>query len=318
MTSGTAVRQRCRSSALAFAVLIPITFEVSCVSEDAVGKFAGSSVASLQKGDLVLGDMNGSCERAVRAGQPIDQYALDADRTRSVKICSDEIHTKNVLAISKVLTAYFSALGELAGSGASSKPAAQEASKHAAAIQMKPPSMEAHMKAAPAEAKPAGPDFGQAKSSADSIAKVLDQLATERIRQKALKNAFTEADSAVANLVQVLEDIISQDYLKELLVDERDKESNRFTRLANNAAPKPVFGDLLTLNAQWQQVSIRLDERTAAAHAYIEALEQIRNGHAALVRQSKMGKVQSRELGPALAPYSESLVALEPQIGKPF
>ena len=161
MTSGTAVRQRCRSSALAFAVLIPITFEVSCVSEDAVGKFAGSSVASLQKGDLVLGDMNGSCERAVRAGQPIDQYVLDADRTRSVKICSDEIHTKNVLAISKVLTAYFSALGELAGSGASSKPAAQEASKHAAAIQMKPPSMEAHMKAAPAEAKPAGRDFGQ-------------------------------------------------------------------------------------------------------------------------------------------------------------
>lgn len=318
MGSGTADRQRCRSLVLIFPILVATAVELSCVSDDAVGKFAGSSVGSLQKGDLVLGDMTGSCERAVRAGQPIDQYVLDGDTTRSLKVCSDQIHTKDVLAISKVLCAYFSALGELASSGASSKPAAMEASNGAKAIQMKPAAMETQKKGASTEAQPTAPDLQQAKSSADSIAQVLEELATERARQKALKNALTKADADVANLTQVLEEIVSQDYLNELLADERDKEANRFTRLANHPAPKPVFGDLLTLNAQWQQVSTGLDERTTAAHAYIDALQQIRNGHAALVRQAKMGKVRSRELSPTLAPYSESLAELEPQIGKPF
>jgi pyruvate/2-oxoglutarate dehydrogenase complex dihydrolipoamide acyltransferase (E2) component len=318
MTSGAAGRQRRRSSAVLLAILLPATLQLSCVSENAVGKFAASSVAALQKGDLVLGDMNGSCERAVRAQQPIGRFVLDDDTVYSLGICTDQIHTKDVLAISKVLIAYFSALGELASSGASSKPAAQEASKSASAIQTKPAAMEEHMKPAPMETKSASTDLQQAKSSATSIAKMLEELATEHLRQKALKNALTESDADVANLTQVLEDIVREDYLGELLTDERDKEANRFTRLANNPSPKPAFADLLTLNAQWEHVSKDLQERTAAAHAYIEALQQIRNGHAALVRQATIGKVQSKALDPALAPYSASLVELEPQIGRPF
>lgn len=328
-------RKIMRSKGLIFATVLLIGFQISCASQDAVGKFAGSSVANLQKGDLVLSDMSDSCQRAVRAEQPIDEFSVDADTARSLQVCTDRIHTSGVLDISRVLIAYFSALGEVAASGTAAKPAAQEAKKSAAAIPAKssakaaePAKRSGNAGSQGSESAPpkisasatggTAAELEQAKSSADEIANILDQLATEDLRHKAVKKALMQADPAVSQLTEMLEDIVQRDYLNELLVDEHDKEANRFTRLAKNPAPKPLFGDLLTLNGQWTQVTAGLDARTAAAHAYIEALRQIRNGHSALVRQAALGKLKPKDLSPAMAPYSASLSELDPQIGRPF
>jgi hypothetical protein len=294
-----------RPITLILAIVLPAAFELSCVSQDAVGAFAGSSVSGLQKGNLVLRDIAASCTRTVLAEQPFDQFVLTPESARSLQICADQIPTGQLLAVSKVLVAYFSALGELAASGTSSKATAQDAGKGADAMKEKTSGT------GPASAQ-------QALSSASSLAKILDNLATQRLREKAIRNALTEADGAVANLTRTLGEAIAQDYVGQLLLDERNKEAIRLTRLANNPTPKPLFGDLLTLNSQWRQVSATLDARAAAAHFYIETLEQIRNGHAALVRQAQSTGLKSKELGPALAPYSASLAELEIQIQKFF
>ncbi len=297
-----------RSLALILAMVVPAALELSCVSQEAVGSFAGSSVAGLQKGDFVLRDMVASCTRTVRAEQLLDQFVLTPESARSLQICTDAIPSGQLLGVSKVLVAYFSALGELAASGTSSKAAAQDASKGADAMKAK----------ASSTTNTAVQQLQEAQSSANSLAKILDNLATERLREKAIRNALTEADGAVANLTQMLEEAVAQDYVGQLLLDERNKDANRFKRLAENPAPKPVFSDLLTLNAQWTQVSAALDARAAAAHAYMEMLQQIRNGHAALVRQAHSTGIKSKELGPALAPYSASVAELETHVGKFF
>jgi hypothetical protein len=314
-----------RSKGLIFATVLLISFQLGCASQDAVGKFAGSSVSSLQKGDLVLSDMSDSCQRAVRAEQPIDEFSVDSDMAKSLQLCTERIHTSGVLDISRVLIAYFSSVGEVAASGTASKPAAQEAKKSAAAIPAKSSGNSTDRSAAgrPTKASAASQegtaaDLEQAKGAAGQIANILDQFATEGLRRKAVKNALLRADPAVAQLTQVLADIVQHNYLNELLVDEHDKQANHFTRLAKNPTPKPLFGDLLTLHAQWTQVTAGLDARTAAAHAYIEALRQIRNGHSALIRQMDVGRLKSKDLSPAMAPYSASLSELDPQIGRPF
>ena len=177
------------------------------------GKFAGSSV-ELKRGSGVVGHVR-SCQRAVRAEQPIDEFSVDADTARSLQVCTDRIHTSGVLDISRVLIAYFSALGEVAASGTAAKPAAQEAKKSAAAI----PAKSSAKATEPAKrsgnaasqgsgsAPPKGSasatggtaaDLEQAKSSADEIANILDQLATEDLRHKAAKKALMQADPAVS------------------------------------------------------------------------------------------------------------------------
>ncbi|MBV8069488.1 MAG: hypothetical protein JO270_06250 [Acidobacteriaceae bacterium] len=290
-------------------LLVSVLVPVSCESQDAVGKFAASSVAGLQRGTLVLRDMPASCQRSVQAQLPVDQFLFNDEMARSLRICTDHIHVTEVLAISSVLTAYFSALGELASSSASPSPAAQEAGRDAKAIQTAAPS---------GTAQPPGPSIQQAKGSVDQIAALLDDFATGRLRHKALKDALTKADPAVSELTQVLSRMVQEDYVNELLADERDKEANRFTRLAHSPDPKPAFGDLLTLNGQWVQISAHIDSRQAAAHSYIEALRQIRAGHATLARQFSLGKLKAKELDPALEPYASSLAELTTQIGMPF
>lgn len=308
-----------RSSALLLTALLFAGLHTSCGPDDAVGKFAGSSVSSLQKGDLVLSDMTASCQRTVQAQQPIDQFAVDPETAQSLQICVDHIHASSALDVSRVLVAYFSALGELASSGTAAKPAAQQAKQSAGAIPAKAsaPAAKRDKPTEPAKAEVVA-DLPDAGSAAGEIAKILDQFATENLRHKTIKRALASADPAVAQLTQTLEDTVQQDYVNELLGNERDKLANRFSRLAKNPEPKPAFGDLLTLNGQWVQVTAGLDARVAAAHAYIQALRQIRNGHAALVRQLSTGKLRPKDIGAALEPYAASLAELQPQIGRPF
>jgi hypothetical protein len=294
-------------------------FEWACGSSSkAVSKFAASAVVSLEQGAAIFQDMQDSCVRTKEAQRRIDEFvAFDADARQT---CKTSVHQDQLGEASKVLTDYFSTLGELASAGASAAAmnAMQEDKSGAAGSKTSAAGSKAGATAVAAHETAGGIDFDALQTASSALANLVASGVTNGVKERKLEGALGQANESVARITQALGNVVQNDYIDLLLVDERNKQAIRFQKYAENRTPPASLSDLLNLNMQWAQVTAAIEARRSSARAYVLALRKVRDGHAALLAQVKMHKTSDKDLEPVISTYWLALADLGPKIAKGF
>ena len=263
----------------------------SCSSPAAVATFAAGAQKAVDQGQVVFADLPTSCERR-EADRRSDAEIL-VDTSPGVPIparCAGFITQRDALVkASSVLSDYFQVLNQVASFGTSSL--GTTASSDAQQLES-----DAHLK-----------DSG----ALSALVGILVQAATEGHQRKRLAEHIRAANTPIQNVTLAFSQIAVEDYQNDLLANEERTLRERYSDFAEHAAGKndPI---VFLLRARWQQDMNGLVQRRAAVAAYVLALEKVRKGHQELADQA--GKLNSRELGAALAPYTTSLESLASSI----
>lgn len=284
--------------ALGLFIILSAVFVESCAPPTAVAAFAGDAEKIADAGTTLFPDIHASCVRRHMAAAPVGPIffpaslrAADGGSLPEIPQCAAFVpEGKALVDGSKVLSAYFRALEQLASFNSSSVSEAggQMGSNIALAS-------------------------GLNVTQIDSISKlsnVITEAFTESYRQRDLVNVLVEADPSIASVTRGFEDIVSKDY-EGLLREEQQTLPAQYQAVADNKNP----GTILLLNRAFSSDLKELRQRKAAAEAYVEALQQVREGHHTLAEKAK--RLKPKQLGLALQRYTDRLEALLPIVEKP-
>jgi hypothetical protein len=276
---------------------LPALLLLSCASPQAVATFASSAEKTMDGGPGLFTDIYGSCVRRHLAMEPLKPIffpvgpkAVSTGATPEPPACAAFLRQGEALAkASNLVSAYFRSVQQLASFNSTtvSGPGAQAASNVAVA---------------------SGLNLTQV-DSATKLAGLITQAFTERYREGNLKRILTEADPRINALTQAFADVIGKDYAG-LLKEEQQTLAAQYQEVGDRKDPATI----LLLNRSFGEENSRLNERKAAAQAYVEALAQIREGHHTLATNAK--KLTTKDLEAALQNYSDKLTSLLPLIEK--
>ncbi len=263
----------------------------SCSSPVAVAAFAASAVKAVDQGQAIFADLPNSCERREADRRSDSEILVDTSPGLPVPArCAGYVTQRDALMkASAVLSDYFQVLNQVASFGTSSL--GTTASSDAQQL-----------------ATEAGLKDGGAISA---LAGILVQAATEGYQRKRLAEHIKAANPAIQNVTLAFAQIAVEDYQNGLLLSEETTLRERYGDFAEHTAGRndPV---VFLLRVRWQEDMGGLVQRRAAVATYALALEKVRKGHQELADQA--GKLNSRQLTKALAPYTTSLESLASSI----
>ncbi len=270
---------------------VAILLASSCSSPVAVAAFAASAHKAVDQGQAIFADLPNSCERREADRRSDSEILVDTSPGIPVPArCAGFVAQRDALTkASAVLADYFDVLGQVASFGTSSL--GTTASSDAQQL-----------------ATEAGLKDGGALSS---LAGILVQAATEGYQRKRLGEHIKAANKAIQNVTLALAQVAVEDYQNGLLMSEETTLRERYGDFAEGTTGRnnPV---VFLLRVRWQEDMSGLVQRRAAVATYVLALENVRKGHQQLADQA--GKLNSRELTKALAPYTASLESLASSI----
>ncbi len=271
-----------------------VAASLSCAPPQTVATFAEAAGAAVARGTPIFSDLYDSCVRRHDAAAPIAAvYSLKAEKSVSdpagsgASACTVFAGERDALIrMATVLSAYFRAMQQLAEFGASSVTA---------------PGTEAGAGAASAASL--------SLVQVDSVSKLsglLVEVFTSGYQHERMATLLRTADPHVAVITQGLEKVAGSDYLS--LLDEEERTLKRRYQRAGGTSETAV---ILLLDRAYSEDMRQLQQRRASAAAYVEALQQIRDGHGKLALNS--AHLNSKQLGLALQPDISRLRGLAPQ-----
>jgi hypothetical protein len=273
-------QMKCRT---AFATLVTLVlFECACTSAAGIADFASQSRKALAHGSVILSDISGSCVRRQTADLEMDDFRAGPEslQGRCAKFSEDQ---KGLLAASAVLTDYFAALSQLASAGSATiGKNASDAAANAAKF---------------------GSLTTTTTNATGELASLLTSLAVDGYQMKHLAADVRKADPSIAAVIEGLIAVVQKDYIDKMLSEEQQALTRRYEGFAENSDPTPVLTVLL--QDRWTGDLRRLATKRSAAQAYIAALKNVKNGHAALASHSNGRSIKS--LSGLLQPYTDSL-----------
>ena len=259
----------------------------SCSSPVAVAEFAASAKTAVDQGPVVFADLPNSCERREADRRRDSEILVDTSPGATVPArCAIFVTESDALAkASGVLSDYFQVLNQIASFGTSTLGTTA--------------SSDAQQLATQAGLKDGG--------GISALAGILVQAATEGYQRKRLSEHIKAANPAVQKVTTALAQVAADDYQNGLLMSEEATLRERYGDFAEHTTGRndPM---VFLLRVRWQEDMSGLNQRRAAVATYISALEKVRQGHQQLADQA--GKLDSRELTKALAPYTASLESL--------
>ncbi len=274
-------------AALAQLIALACLSLTGCAPPPAVATFAQEACRVLQAGNSITNDLPESCERRHWMGKPLPQMTLPAPGAppEATSACQPFRQGRlEVSRVSKLLSSYFSALEELSRFNT---------------VTVSDPAGLAGANAGTAA------NLGAVQSdSAGKLASILTLAVTERYRRGRTTQLLREADSSVSAILTGLEQIAGSDYVS-LLKEEGRTNASTFREAGLNQSPSMV----LLLNRAYRQEVVSGQRRLNAAGAYVAALHEIAEGHAAL---AKLGLGKSAKITDALAPHISQLQRLLP------
>ncbi len=283
--------------ALGFLIVIPAVLLESCAPPTAVATFAADAEKTADAGAALFVDIHASCVRRHMAAAPVSPiffpaalHAASAGAPPEIPQCAAfKPEGEALVQESKVLSAYFRALQQLASFNSTSVSGAGGQTGFNIALAN-------------------GLNMTQ-MDSISKLANVITEAFTESYRQRDLVKVLVEADSSIASVTQGFEDIVSKDY-EGLLREEQQTLPAQYQAVADSKDP----GTILLLNRAFSSDLNELRQRKAAAEAYVEALQQVREGHHTLAEMAK--RLKPKQQGLALQRYTDRLEKLLP-IEKP-
>jgi hypothetical protein len=295
-----------RLRAYVFLLLFASLLLLSSCSLDAVAKFANQSSQALAQGPGILKDVEGSCIRRQMSLGQTPYYGLDqpdlaakvqADAAKSCAVFTDE--TPDLLAASKALTDYFTAISQLASTG-----------KTSAGNGSKPPAGTGKT-----------PESQTLLKATGSIISVIGKMASEAYRAKHLDEDLKKVAPDVDAVLVALK-TVGDDAYNGLLTTEQQAYERQFNlSLQDLGTPSPNDSPQLKL----VRVLAKDDESTqarliaakhAAAKAYGEAIDKILAGHKALLGHS--GKLDAKDVPGLIQPYTDDLSKLVQSLSQIF
>lgn len=290
MPAATSRRSIVIAALSAFALLAS-----SCVTTDAVTKFASQSCTSLEQGQPILKDLEGSCIRQHLVEQAVPANINEVFNPEAFKMaaadpaCAAYASVQpGELAILKTLTDYFNAISQLASTGTSS----------------------AKGDAAGAKKSSAPPKVIDAVSQ---LATFLGKAAAGGYEAKHLNGDIRSSDESVATVVDALIEIVQKRYVDNQLVSEEHEITETYKDLLRTQGPSPATAALL--RAQWEQQVTAIGDRKTTADAWVKALETIKEGHHKLAGEA--GSLNAKEIPGIIQPYTDSLKSLAPLLKLP-
>jgi len=268
----------------------------SCVTSDAVSKFASQSTEALEQGRPVLKDLEGSCIRQHLVEQAIPANINDVfdpaafQKAAATPACAAYAEVQpGELAILKTLSDYFNAISQLATTGTSTEKGDAEVAKKSG-------------------------QAGNVLAAVSNLSVFLGKIAAGGYQAKHLTNDIRSTDKDVAVVIDALIEIVQQRYVDNQLVSEEHEITERYKDLlrSQGQGPSPATAELL--RAQWEQQITAIGERKSAADAFIKCLQTIKEGHHKLATEA--ATIKSTELRAILDPYTDSLRSLIPSIQK--
>lgn len=270
-----------------------------CTSPEAIANFADTSQRALQQGPAIFRDLHDSCTRRHSDAESIIALYLPRPAGTSPRNTPNENpvctpFTPQGDALSKaedVLAAYFRAVQQLASFNTSTVSSTSRQAAQNAAITARLPLNQV--------------------DSLSKLAGLVTEAFTGGYQRSRLAQYLRRADPSISSLMRGFEEIVSEDY-DSLLREEQQTLTARYEKIGDirNSAT------ILLLNRAYTDDLNELNRRKAVAHAYVEALEQIRDGHHQLALNAN--RLHARDLNLALQPYTTKLQTLMPVLQKGF
>jgi hypothetical protein len=269
----------------ALAILLVLALgESGCDTPATISKFCTSTVAALQPGEALLDDLKASCIRELETQQDFGKFPI-ADP--SAPECDAQgKRAEGLKAASKLLTAYFTALNNLASFDAVKQ--AEDVNALVAKVNMSP----------------------GLQKSAGAVAGFLTRVATSGYRQSQLASDLVSVREDVRVVMDGLSEAIGSLYLPELN-GEAQKTSARYREYVI-VHPEAA----LPLDARWQTDRATFDAKRKAVQFYQEALAAVIKGNAELAAHAH--DLKAKDLSALLTSYSSQLDNLAPVIRKAF
>ena len=272
-------------------------FLASCIPPQGIATFADGAAKALEGGNALFSDIHGSClRRHVVLPTHALFFAPGSQLTESpveppeLPQCASLAAQSDALTkASNVLSSYFRAMQQLA------------LFNNATAV-------DAGTQTGAGIALASGLNTIQV-DSVSKLATLLTETVTERYQQHNLARILSEADPSVASITQAFEQIAEKDYLS-LLREEQQTVAAQYREVSDTKNP----ATLLLLNRAYGQDLDGMNTRKKAASAYVESLQQIREGHHMLAKQA--GGRNTKQLTAELRAYTTKLSGLLPTLSK--
>jgi hypothetical protein len=306
-------------NALLLAAVVISTFCLnSCVSADAVAKFASDAAKSLNQGTAVINDFPESvvrrdCDQNVEKRAfnfTLPEEACVVNSIEQANLAQAKKDRDDVIAVQKVLIDYFNALQQLAAFGKASDSTGKSKDDKSAA--------DSSANKLKTSGKLTSSDEVKAVTT---LGDIMVKAFSAGYRNRELSRDLKAADDAVGNVVDALTHIVKDDYMynpnyKFDLEHSQSApllnfEAHRMTEEYMGADASPIL-----LKISWTDRSQELLARNSSANSYVEALAKIKGGHHTLATEPTHLKAQS--LVASLQPYISGLESLIPQIQKVF
>lgn len=269
-------------------LIVSLLFLSSCSSLDAVAKFASQSSQALAQGPAIFNDIGASCIRA-----QLSQAKSEADAAAACAEFTDQ--TPAMLAASKTLVDYFTAISQLASTGKTSKGKSTDSDKQGAK-----------------KAAAKGTASGALMKSVGSIITLIGKVAAEGYRVEHLQKDLKSVAGDVDIVLDALGKIGDQDY-NQVLTNEQQVYARQFQDLellpAGDTSTKIIRA--LVMDNERQEARL-LAAKQAAAKAYGQAIQAIKDGHDKLLQHP--GKLDAKDVPALIQPYTDDLS----QIGQSF
>ena len=269
----------------------------SCTSPEAIASFADNAQKVLDQGPPLFHDIHDSCLRRHAGAEKIAPIFLPANSSSDATppanenpVCAPFAPQADALSkASNVLSAYFRAMQQLASFNAStvSSENEQTAENVATAAQLSVVQID----------------------SVGKLAGLITQVFTGHYQRSHLLALIRAADPNISSVTQGFETIVSKDY-ESLLHEEQQTVTARYQAVVDARDTATV----LLLNRAYADDMNQLTRRKTTADAYVEALQQICEGHHKLAENA--GHLNVKELSLALQPYTTRLQALLPVLQK--
>ena len=267
--------------------------ESSCENASAVGQFASASAQALAQGPAVLSDLLDSCVREHTETDPREGF--NPPNTDAIGMECQEYGGQVAVLLndSQALTAYFTAIAQVAAVGSST------AGPVAPAVS-----------AASVRDAPEGTGGSASPSQlAAPLLSFLDQLATSGYRSKHLDKDVKDQHDNVNNLLTALSRAVTSAYYARLR-NEQDGIERFFSRLTegSNAPALPVR--VLIRDRRDEHMSL-IAARKRKAETYVAALQQIQAGNDKL---KSAAHIEAKDMPAVLQPYTSALGQLIPAL----
>ena len=264
----------------------------ACLPPSEVGRFAKSASEATAEFPAVAREMYASCIRFEGYKEQRTTGWYD-NQSRLLACASRDTAVAGVLAANKVLSAYFSALAELADDRLVS--ADRDIGGLAVIV------------------KKSGLDDAQVDAVAE-LTKYLASAAIDTYRRGKIGDAVASQNGNVVLVTTGLRTIISRDYRQILNIEAR--AANDFYRAAvtENREREPLAAILVLKDRDERATELR--NKTEAIDAYVRALDAVRDGHQKLY--DHRSKLRAKILAAELRDQAEELERISRQLEKAF